>query len=195
MAKYDFNIGILGGGSAGLTVASGAAQFGAKTLLIEKEKALGGDCLHYGCVPSIRTANVYHLIKNAERFGLPRTELKTIDFRNIAKRIQSVINTIQIHDSEARFCNLGVKVEFGEPVFTDEHSIQLNSRRFSAKSWVIATGSSPDVPGIAGIDKTQFITNKEIFSLERLLCCASLPYPCRDKQAGCRELLFRENLF
>ena len=74
MSKFDFDIGILGGGAAGLTVASGAAQFGAKTLLIEKEKALGGDCLHYGCVPSktlIKSAHVYHMIKNAPRYGLP----------------------------------------------------------------------------------------------------------------------------
>ena len=61
MANYDFDIGVIGGGAAGLTVASGASQFGAKTLLVEKEKALGGDCLHYGCVPSktlIKTAHV-----------------------------------------------------------------------------------------------------------------------------------------
>ncbi|MBP1742157.1 MAG: Dihydrolipoyl dehydrogenase, partial [Deltaproteobacteria bacterium] len=61
MTDFDFDIGIIGGGAAGLTVASGAAQLGAKTLLVEKEKALGGDCLHYGCVPSktlIRTAQV-----------------------------------------------------------------------------------------------------------------------------------------
>jgi len=62
MASYDYDIGILGAGAAGLTVASGAAQLGAKTLLIEKDNALGGDCLHYGCVPSktlIKTASVY----------------------------------------------------------------------------------------------------------------------------------------
>jgi pyruvate/2-oxoglutarate dehydrogenase complex dihydrolipoamide dehydrogenase (E3) component len=193
MAKYDFDIGVLGGGSAGLTVASGAAQFGAKTLLIEKEKTLGGDCLHYGCVPSktlIRTANVYHLIKNAERFGLPRVGAKAVDYSAIAKRIQSVIDNIQKHDSEERFCSLGVKVEFGEPLFTDEHSIQLNGRRFSAKSWVVATGSSPDVPGIAGIDKTQFITNREIFSLERLpssmIVIGAGPVAIEMAQAFCR---------
>jgi pyruvate/2-oxoglutarate dehydrogenase complex dihydrolipoamide dehydrogenase (E3) component len=193
MAKFNFDIGVIGGGSAGLTVASGAAQFGAKTLLIEKEKTLGGDCLHYGCVPSktlIRTANVYHLIRNAEHFGLPRVESKTVDYRDIAKRIQSVIGKIQKHDSEERFCKLGVKVEFGEPLFTDEHSIQLNSRRFSAQSWVIATGSSPDVPGIAGIDNTPFITNREIFSLERLpssmIVIGAGPVAIEMAQAFCR---------
>ena len=107
MATYDFDIGILGGGAAGLTVASGAAQAGAKVLLVEKEKRLGGDCLHYGCVPSktlIRTAQVYHLMRIAREFGLPEVVLPNPDYREVAKRIESVIATIQKHDSEERFC-------------------------------------------------------------------------------------------
>jgi len=193
MAKYDFDIGVIGGGSAGLTVASGAAQFGAKTLLIEKEKALGGDCLHYGCVPSktlIRTAGVYHLMKKAELFGLPRVEAAAVDFQTIAKRIQSVIGKIQKHDSEERFCGLGVKVEFGGPVFTDEHTVKLDGKSLSAENWVIATGSSPDVPAIAGIEKTQFITNREIFSLECLpssmIVIGAGPVAIEMAQAFCR---------
>ena len=171
MAKYDFDIGILGGGAAGLTVASGAARFGAKTLLIEKEKELGGDCLHYGCVPSktlIRTANIYHLMKNAEKYGLPHTDLKPVDFQAIAQRIQTVIGVIQKHDSKERFCKLGARVEFGNANFTDEHSVRMNGEIYSAKKWVIATGSSPFVPPIEGIDKTPYITNKELFSLKTL---------------------------
>src|SRR4030042_6843330 len=116
VANYDFDIGILGGGASGLTIASGAAQLGAKTLLVEKDKELGGDCLHFGCVPSktlIRTANVYHLMKNAEKYGLPRTDLKPVDFRTVAQRIQSVIGAIQAHDSKERFCKLGARIEFG----------------------------------------------------------------------------------
>jgi pyruvate/2-oxoglutarate dehydrogenase complex dihydrolipoamide dehydrogenase (E3) component len=171
MAQYDFDIGILGGGSAGLTVASGAAQFGAKTILIEKENELGGDCLHFGCVPSktlIRTANIYHLMKNAEKYGLPRTEIKPVDFQAVAARIQSVINTIQKHDSKERFCKLGARVEFGTARFMDAHSVRLNGEIYSAKNWVIATGSSPFVPPIEGIDTTPHITNKELFSLKTL---------------------------
>jgi pyruvate/2-oxoglutarate dehydrogenase complex dihydrolipoamide dehydrogenase (E3) component len=171
MAQYDFDIGILGGGSAGLTVASGAAQFGAKTLLIEKENQLGGDCLHYGCVPSktlIRTAHIYHLMKHAEKYGLPRTDIIPVDFQVIAGRIQSVIRTIQAHDSKERFCKLGARVEFGNVQFTDEHAVRLNGEMFSAKHWVIATGSSPLIPPIAGIDNTSYITNKELFSLKTL---------------------------
>ncbi|MBM4145791.1 MAG: mercuric reductase [Nitrospira sp.] len=171
MANYDFDIGILGGGAAGLTVASGAAQFGAKTLLIEKENKLGGDCLHFGCVPSktlIRTAHIYHLLKNAEKYGLPGADFKAVDFQAIAERIQSVISAIQEHDSKERFCKLGARVEFGNANFMDEHSVQLSGKIYSAKKWVIATGSSPFVPPIEGIDKTPYITNKELFSLKTL---------------------------
>ena len=123
MAGYEFDIGVIGGGAAGLTVTAGAAQAGAKTLLIEKEKKLGGDCLHYGCVPSktlIKTAHVYHLMRNSKEFGLPGVDLPPVDFREVAHRIQSVIDTIQHHDSEERFCKLGARVGFGEPAFVDE---------------------------------------------------------------------------
>ena len=171
MADYDYDIGVIGGGAAGLTVTSGAAQLGAKTLLIEKEKELGGDCLHFGCVPSktlIKTANVYHMMKNAEKYGLPFVEAPSIDFKKVSQRIKSVISVIQKHDSQERFCRLGAKVEFGVPVFTDEHAIQLNGKRISAKTWVIATGSSPFIPPVSGLDKTGYITNKEIFYLDRL---------------------------
>jgi len=171
MADYEYDIGVIGGGAAGLTVTSGAAQLGAKTILIEKEKELGGDCLHFGCVPSktlIKTAHVYHMMKTAEKYGLPPIEVPPVDFKNVSNRIKSVVSVIQNHDSEERFCDLGAKVEFGEPVFTDEHSVRLNGKTISAKNWVIATGSSPFIPPIEGLDQTDYITNKEIFYMDHL---------------------------
>ncbi len=168
---YEFDIGVIGGGSAGLTVTAGAAQFGAKTLLVEKESNLGGDCLHFGCVPSktlIRTAHVYHFMKNARSYGLPQIDLPPVDFSDVRERIQAVIDTIQKHDSKERFCSLGAKVVFGPPCFADEHAIKLNGHTYSAKNWVIATGSSAAIPPINGLAETPFITNREIFSLNRL---------------------------
>ncbi|MDG4475855.1 dihydrolipoyl dehydrogenase family protein [Thiovibrio frasassiensis] len=193
MADYDYDLGIIGGGAAGLTVASGAAQLGAKTLLVEKEAALGGDCLHYGCVPSktlIKTAHVYHLMKNGPKFGLPAITPPEVDFRQVAARIQSVISVIQKHDSVARFCKLGAQVEFGNPVFTDEHAMQLGGKSISARAWVIATGSSATIPPIAGLATTPYLTNRDIFSLERLpatliiLGCG--PISVEMAQAFCR---------
>ncbi len=171
MAEYDYDIGIIGGGAGGLTVAAGAAQLGAKTLLIEKEKELGGDCLHFGCVPSktlIKSAHVYHLMKNAERFGLPKIDVPPVEFGNVSKRVKEVIRTIQHHDSVERFCGLGAQVEFGHPNFTDEHAIRLNGKNYTAKSWVIASGSSAFIPPIKGLDRTPYITNREIFCLDHL---------------------------
>ncbi|MCB2183996.1 MAG: FAD-dependent oxidoreductase [Desulfobulbaceae bacterium] len=171
MTKFDFDLGVIGGGAAGLTATSGAAQLGAKTLLIEKEPELGGDCLHFGCVPSktlIKSAKVYQSMKMATRYGLPELDVPPVDFSKVRERIKSVIATIQKHDSVERFCKLGAKVEFGSPRFIDEHSVALNGKHVSAKSWVIATGSSPAPPPIHGLDTTPYITNKEIFYLDSL---------------------------
>ncbi len=193
MADYDYDIGIIGGGAGGLTVAAGAAQLGAKTLLIEKEKELGGDCLHFGCVPSktlIKSAGVYHLMKNAEKFGLPQVSIPPVDFRKIAARIKSVISTIQQHDSEERFCSLGAKVEFGHPNFADAHTIRLNGKTHTAKNWVIASGSSAIIPPIKGLDKTPYMTNREIFYLDHLpksmIVLGAGPIGIEMAQAFCR---------
>jgi pyruvate/2-oxoglutarate dehydrogenase complex dihydrolipoamide dehydrogenase (E3) component len=171
MAKYDFDIGVLGGGAAGLTITAGAAQLGAKTLLVEKTPVLGGDCLHFGCVPSktlIKTSRVYHDIRHAGQYGLPDVDVKPVDFKHVSERIGSVISKIQKHDSVERFCSLGARVEFGQAEFIDEHSIRLNGRTYSAKTWAIATGSSPAIPPFEGLDSVSFLTNKEIFSLPAL---------------------------
>ena len=171
MADYDYDIGIIGAGAGGLTVAAGASQLGARTLLIEKEKELGGDCLHFGCVPSktlIKSAHVYHMMKNAEKFGLPKIEVPPVEFSKISERVRSVIDEIQHHDSVERFCGLGARVEFGHPYFTDEHAVRLNGKSLTAKFWVIASGSSAIIPPIKGLDGTPHITNKEIFYLDHL---------------------------
>jgi pyruvate/2-oxoglutarate dehydrogenase complex dihydrolipoamide dehydrogenase (E3) component len=171
MANFDYDIAVIGGGAAGLTVSAGAAQLGAKTLIIEKEPTLGGDCLHFGCVPSktlIKSAHVYHTMQRTADYGLPGLELPPVDFSLVAARIKSVIDKIQVHDSVERFCKLGVKVEFGAPRFLDEHAVELNGKTVSAKNWVIATGSSSSTPPFPGLENTPYITNKEIFYLDTL---------------------------
>ncbi|HIP40053.1 MAG TPA: FAD-binding protein [Desulfocapsa sulfexigens] len=193
MSKFDYDIGIIGGGAAGLTVSSGAAQLGAKTLLIEKEPNLGGDCLHFGCVPSktlIHSAKVYHNMKQGKRFGLPENTVAAVDYSQVAKRIQSVIDVIQVHDSVERFNKLGVEVKFGTPCFADEHVVTLGSERISAKSWVIATGSSAAAPRIPALNKISYITNRNIFSLDRLpqsmIVLGAGPIAIEMAQAFCR---------
>ncbi|MDA8126030.1 MAG: FAD-dependent oxidoreductase [Deltaproteobacteria bacterium] len=167
MARFDYDLGIIGGGAAGLTAAAGGAQFGAKTVLIEKSPRLGGDCLHCGCVPSktlIRTASVRALAKRSRDFGLPALVLPPVDLGDVMDRVHSVIAKIQAHDSVERFCSLGAEIRFGEPRFADDHVVAVDGRRISAKNWIIATGSSPVVPPVEGLREVPFWTNEALFS-------------------------------
>lgn len=171
MPEYDYDIGVIGGGAAGLTVAAGASQFGMKTVLIEREQELGGDCLHTGCVPSktlIRTAAVYHQMKHAGRYGLPQVDMPPVVMADVNSRIREVIESIQPHDSEERFCGLGVKVVFGEASFEDDHVVDCSGQRISAKFWVLGTGSKPSPPPIQGLDSVEYLTNEALFSLGSL---------------------------
>lgn len=193
MADYDYDLGVIGGGAAGLTVASGSSQLGVKTVLLEREPKLGGDCLHSGCVPSktlIKSASVYHSMRQAESFGLPKINLPSVDFRQVSARIQSVIDTIQVHDSEERFCGLGVKVEYGEAFFVDDHVVDVGGKHISAKSWVIATGAAPVPLPIPGLSDINYLTNKDLFSLDALpsslLILGGGPIGCEMAQAFAR---------
>ena len=171
MADFAYDIGILGGGAAGLTVAAGAAQFGARTLLIEKSPRLGGDCLHVGCVPSktlIRSAAVWAQARRAAEFGLPALALPEVDLGAVMDRVGSVIARIQRHDSPERFCRLGADVRFGPPRFVDEHTVELDGKRLSARAWVIATGSSPALPPVEGLAAVPHWTNETLFSQRSL---------------------------
>ena len=171
MSNFEYDLGIIGGGAAGLTAAAGAAQFGAKAILIEKTAKLGGDCLHFGCVPSktlIRTAAVWSLAKRSKAFGLPDMALPPVDLGAVMDRVQSVIDKIQHHDSPERFCRLGAEVRFGRPVFADDHVVELEGQRIAAKNWIIATGSSPVIPPIEGLADAPFWTNETLFSQRTL---------------------------
>jgi pyruvate/2-oxoglutarate dehydrogenase complex dihydrolipoamide dehydrogenase (E3) component len=171
MAVYDYDLGILGGGSAGLTAAAGAAQFGAKTILVEKAKKLGGDCLHFGCVPSktlIRTAGVWSLVRRAKEFGLPEVELPPVSLAAVMARVRSVVDTIQEHDSPERFCRLGAAVRFGEPRFVDDRTVSVDGDRLTARAWIVTTGSSPSLPPVEGLTDVPYWTNETVFSQKEL---------------------------
>jgi pyruvate/2-oxoglutarate dehydrogenase complex dihydrolipoamide dehydrogenase (E3) component len=170
MSKYDYDMIIIGAGAAGLTVAAGAAQLGAKTALIEKDR-LGGDCLFYGCVPSktlIKVAKVYHYAKNMKAFGLPQVEMPPCDLKSVMDHVRQVIDKVAVHDSVERFRGMGVDVIFGSAEFFSDHEVRVNGRTLSGKRFTIATGSRPMVFPIEGLQQTGFVTNVEVFSMENL---------------------------
>ncbi len=171
MAKFSHDAIVIGGGAGGLTAAVGLSQLGMKTALIDKER-LGGDCLHYGCVPSktlLKTASVYHQMQHADRYGLPAAKIMPVDMTEVNKRIASVVDEIQQEDSPERFSKLGAEVLFGDAKFLSPHEIELNGEtRISAKKIVVATGSGPSALPIPGLDEAGYITNVDAFSLPRL---------------------------
>jgi pyruvate/2-oxoglutarate dehydrogenase complex dihydrolipoamide dehydrogenase (E3) component len=161
---------IIGGGAAGLVVASVASQLGLKVTLIEKNEKLGGDCLHTGCVPSktlIHTAKVASLMRRGGEFGLDALA-PTVDLGKVNDHVQSVIDQIQLHDDPERFRAYGCEVLFGQAVFVDPHTVQVNERQIRARRLVVATGSTPLVPAIEGLEQAGYITNESLFSLRDL---------------------------
>ncbi len=158
---------VIGGGAGGLVVASVAAQLGLRVTLIEKAPQLGGDCLHYGCIPSktlIHTARIAHEMRHADRAGLSAVE-PTVDMARVNARIRAVIDHIQQHDDPARFRDYGCEVIFGAARFVDAHGVEVDGRRITGKRFVIATGSRPAVPAIPGLREAGYLTNLDIFSL------------------------------
>ena len=172
MAKYDYDMIVIGGGAGGLTSSTFAGQSAAKTLLIEKEEKLGGDCLHYGCVPSkslIKSAYVANVIKNSEKYGLPKVELPKVDYKQVSQRIHKIVAGIQEHDEpEYIEKKYNVETKFGEPKFIDKHTIELKGEKITSRYFVISTGSSAFIPPVEGLKDVKYITNIEVFSLDKL---------------------------
>ena len=155
---------IIGAGSAGLSVAAGAAQLGRKVVLIEKGE-MGGDCLNTGCVPSkalIAAGARAHAMRTADKFGVKSVEPE-IDFAAVMDHVHGVIASIAPIDSQERFEGLGVTVLREHAFFSGPRQVKTDSATVNAKHFVIATGSAPFVPPIEGLGETPFFTNETIF--------------------------------
>src|SRR3974390_2261781 len=161
------DIGVIGGGSGGLSVAAAAAAFGVPTVLIEKHK-MGGDCLNTGCVPSkalLAAAKRAHLIQAAGFLG-GAAPAATIDFVKVRDHVHGVIAAIAPNDSAERFAGLGVRIIRAPAKFKDRRTVVADDVEIRARRFVIATGSSPALPPIPGIDQGPYLTNETIFDLK-----------------------------
>ncbi len=158
------DICVIGAGSGGLSVAAGAAQLGAKTVLIEKGR-MGGDCLNYGCVPSkslIAAGKHAYAMTSGEAFGIAPHE-PDIDFERVHDHVHEVMAAIEPNDSQERFEGLGVTVIRDAARFVGADTVEAGGTQIKARRIVIATGSSPTVPPIPGLSETPHFTNETIF--------------------------------
>lgn len=167
-SKIACDLCIIGAGSAGLSIAAGAAQLGRKVVLVEKGE-MGGDCLNYGCVPSkalIAAAAHASAIRKANAFGVSAGEPQT-DFARVMAHVHAVIAAIAPHDSQERFEGLGVNVIRAPGAFIGPRELMAGDTLVRAKRFVIATGSSPDIPPIKGLDCVSYMTNETVFGLQK----------------------------
>lgn len=187
---YNYDVIVIGAGGGGLTAAVGAAGIGASVLLIEKEK-LGGDCTHYGCIPS-KT-----LIREAKKFYEAKHYTSIMGVKNIWDTLSTVQDTVK--EVEERFESIeklrshGVEVLMGKALFKDAHTIEVNSstdkKIVTGRKFVIATGGEPAQVSTKGFDTLEYKTNRTIFlpkGMQSLTILGSGPIGCELAQAFAR---------
>jgi pyruvate/2-oxoglutarate dehydrogenase complex dihydrolipoamide dehydrogenase (E3) component len=182
------DICVIGAGSAGLSVAAGAAQMGARTVLIEARR-MGGDCLNTGCVPSkslLAAAKVAHTVREAAHFGV-RVPSPEVEFGRVHSYVDEVIAGIAPHDSVERFAGLGCTVIGAHARFVDEGTVEADGRRIKARRFIVATGSRAAVPPIPGVERVPYFTNETIvenaYRPHHLLIIGAGPIGCEMAQA------------
>ncbi len=189
--KFDYNVVVIGAGSAGLVASYIAAAVKAKVALVEKHK-MGGDCLNTGCVPSkalIRSARMLSYFRRAGEFGIRRAEVD-FDFAEIMDRVHRVIGKVEPHDSVERYTSLGVDCIRGEAKITSPWSVEVDGRSLTTRAIVVATGAAPLVPPIAGLDRIDVLTSDNLWQLrelpKKLVVLGGGPIGCEMTQAFAR---------
>ena len=189
--NFDYNLIVIGGGSAGLVTAYIAATINAKVALIERDK-MGGECLNTGCVPSkalLKSAGLVAAARDSKKLGI-RKMAAEFAFTDVMQRVHDVIAKIAPHDSVERYTKLGVDCIKGEAKVVSPWEVEVDGRRLSARALVIATGSQPVVPPIEGFDKIDFITSDTLWELEeqpkKMVVLGGGPIGCELTQAFSR---------
>lgn len=193
--RFDYNLVVIGAGSAGLVSAYIAAAVKAKVLLVEKHK-MGGDCLNTGCVPSkalLHAAKVAQQQRTAHRIGITSNQPE-VNFSKVMQRVQDVIRSIEPHDSVARYTKLGVEVEIASAEIISPWCVRISddkgTREVTTKSIIVAAGAGPFVPDLPGLAECNYLTADNLWQLrelpKRLVVLGGGPIGCELAQAFAR---------
>jgi pyruvate/2-oxoglutarate dehydrogenase complex dihydrolipoamide dehydrogenase (E3) component/uncharacterized membrane protein YdjX (TVP38/TMEM64 family) len=189
--RFDYNLVVIGAGSAGLVSAYIGAAVKAKVALIERHK-MGGDCLNTGCVPSkalIRSARLLADARDSAKLGVRAVEA-SFDFGEVMDRVQRVVAAVEPHDSVERYTGLGVDCIQGDARLVSPWEVEVAGRRISARSIIVATGARPLVPRLPGLDGVRFLTSDSLWGLReqprRLLVLGGGPIGCELSLAFAR---------
>jgi pyruvate/2-oxoglutarate dehydrogenase complex dihydrolipoamide dehydrogenase (E3) component len=167
--KYDYDVVIIGVGSAGMIAGEVAAKMGVKAALAERHR-VGGDCLWTGCVPSkalLASAKAAHTMRHADKYGLVATDPQ-VDSAAVWQRIHAIQREIaETDDNPDKYKDLGVDLLFGEAKFEGEHRVRVGDRVVSAKFALVCTGSRPAAPPLDGLAEAGYVTSENVFELER----------------------------
>lgn len=195
--RFDYNVVVIGAGSAGLVSSYVASVVKAKVALVERH-AMGGDCLNTGCVPSkafLRSAGVTAELRRAAEFGVSCNGEIRVDFGSVMKRVARVQADVAPHDSVERYTSLGVDCVMGRAMITSPHTVEVagndgSVRVLSTRSIIIAAGSRPAVPDIPGLEDVGYLTSDTVWSLDtlppRLVVLGGGPIGCELAQGFAR---------
>ncbi|MFK7873426.1 MAG: NAD(P)/FAD-dependent oxidoreductase [Oligoflexales bacterium] len=169
MSDSNYNLVIIGGGSAGLVSAAIAAGAKSKVALIEKDR-MGGDCLNTGCVPSkaiIRTARFIADMKKHKQLGVKNVNFD-FDFKDVMSRVHNVVKAIEPHDSVERFTGLGVECLKGHAELIDANTVKVGDKVLKTKNIILSLGAEPAVPAIPGLKDISYLTSDNLWNLDTL---------------------------
>jgi len=190
-ARFDYNVVVIGGGSAGLVSAYICATLKAKVALVEKQR-MGGDCLNTGCVPSkalIRSARLLSDARRAPEFGFQRATIE-FEFADVMARVQRVIRQVAPHDSVERYTALGVECVAGAARIVSPYEVQVGERVLTTRNIIVATGAQPNIPAIPGLEQVNYRTSDTVWELRerprRLLVLGGGPIGCELAQSFAR---------
>jgi dihydrolipoamide dehydrogenase len=189
VTSYDYNLIVIGGGTAGLITANVAAQSKAKVALVERH-LMGGDCLNTGCVPSkalIASAKLVHHARRAAEFGINIKGEIEVDFPKVMNQVQGIIDYIAPVDSRERYRSLGCDCFESSAQIVSKHEVQIGDKVYTTAHIAIATGATPLIPQVPGLDAIKVLTSDNLWAIrtlpKRLLVIGSGPIGCELAQA------------